>query len=137
MAFGNMFMGYDGMNAPPQADSFMTPPAQPPAQPPAPQMPAAFTQNRMAQMGAPAVAQIGEALFDKYRQNKWNKQHGTEVDEMGADSSPKTTENKPPMIGGGTGYQQPADGRQASMRKGSGIFDGRMGSELMKAFMPF
>lgn len=48
----------------------------------APEMPEAYTQNRMAEMGMPGIAQIGEALFDSIRRNKFNKTHGITMDEF-------------------------------------------------------
>lgn len=42
------------------------------------EMPEAYSQNRMKGWGIGGLAQIGEALFDQFRANKWQK----EQDEM-------------------------------------------------------
>lgn len=59
-----------GPMPPPQQ---MGPPAPGPM-PPVPQMPRAYTENRMQQWGMPKVAQWGEGIVDKIRANRWEKQ---------------------------------------------------------------
>jgi len=79
-----------------------------------PEMPEAYTQNRMKEWGMPKVAQIGEALFDSYRANKWEKQNGPrEVDEFDKEI-------------GGKSAQLPhsPQGKDDKTGKGSGVFDG-------------
>lgn len=111
-----------GYGAPPQ----MGPPPPADYAPPesqGPQMPEAYTTNRMANAGMPAAAQIGEALFDKYRANKWSKENQVEVDEMG-----ETVGDQP-----GRDSPQTKDGAKGM---GSGIFDGGdLFSQVSKALM--
>lgn len=99
----------------------MGPPAPGPQMPQMPQMPPEYTQNRMAEMGMPAIAQIGESLIDKYRANKWSKENQTEVDEFGGETV------------GSTPSPEFASGQDPASAKGSGIFDGGdMFSKLFK-----
>lgn len=108
------FMGEDQV---PQQSAI--PPRKPPPQmgPPAPAdygtpgMPEAYQNNRMKEMGMPGIAQIGEAMFDSYRANKWKKQHAQEVDEMGGSI-------------GGNSEKLPHTNKSGSKAIGSGIFDG-------------
>jgi hypothetical protein len=86
-----------------------------------PEMPEAYTQNRMRSMGMPAVAQIGEAFVDRMRAKKFlnDQEQGievTEVDEMQQQPTLMDT------LGGG---------QEGWRKKGSGVAD----HPILKAFM--
>ena len=69
----------------------------------------------------PKVAQIGEALIDKYRANKWTKENQSEVDEFGG------------AVGGPQTAVDTAANKPGNSQIGSGIFDGGdMLSKIMK-----
>ena len=52
-------------------------------------MPEAYSQNRMAEMGMPQVAQWGEGMVDKYRANKWQG----EQDELASALDPQDSQH--------------------------------------------
>jgi hypothetical protein len=64
-------------------------------------MPEAYTQNRMEQWGMPGIFQMGEAIADKYRANRWTENQGMQaLEQVGIqdDNAPGTPVGNPAPI---------------------------------------
>jgi hypothetical protein len=124
---GGDFRGASLTHMPPQAAYSGLPPA--PGQPQPPnipgpgrqeqlnEMPGAYTQNRMAEMGMPKIAQWGEQKVDDWRKNRWMDKNQPDQKDSPVKPPPVEVDETQLLNAGGdaqTAFNNAQGGSQAS-----------------------